>query len=106
VTKGRKQILVTNVPEWLTDRLRVASEGSSANDVCVQVLAERYGLPFQSMNRKSGKTLGAGRLALKVPEDVWVAVKAEAHPFGYLSEVVLNALVEHFRRGVVDASTN
>lgn len=91
-----RRIFVTDIPEPVTQALRNDQPERPINDLCCEILAQRYGLPFIPSGRLGRNWRSSNSLVLKIPEAVWVAVKREATPYSTVRQVAIDAFAAYY----------
>lgn len=80
------KLLVRNVPPRLKGKIvrRVRDEDRNMNDVLVQILADKYGLPYTPSGRKAGnREVGASAtIMLNLPPEIRAAIDFDAQTSG------------------------
>jgi len=94
----RRRVELTDIPQSVVDKLVADGKSRSINDICSGIFAERYGIPYEPTGRKAFRAynLPERRLVLKVPEEVWVALKQDAVPYSSIRQVAIDALTLHY----------
>ena len=95
----RHGYIVSNMPAPHMRRLAKQAErqNTSAANIVGRILADRYGLRFEPSTRKQRRPLTEPSLSVRLPDELWNAVEAEAVGRGItMRSVILDALSERF----------
>jgi hypothetical protein len=93
----RRRVLIADIPESVLSALAQDQPQRPINDLCSEILAARYGIPFESINRNGRNWRRAHSLVLKLPEPVWAAMKQEATPYSTIKQVAIQAFIDHYK---------
>jgi hypothetical protein len=93
-------MIVRGLPARLKGKIarRVHRDESNLNDVCVQILADHFHVPFEPSGRKSSGEIGPyPHIVLDVPLDLKRRIDAEAaHRDDSIRNVVVEILASEF----------
>jgi hypothetical protein len=89
-----KRVRVTGIPDDVQEILAADHPATSINDQVVGVLSQRYGIESKPSGLPSQRESIGPNVALKLPEDIWVAVKEEAVPYSTMSAVIIHSIRE------------
>lgn len=92
----RRRVLIADIPPAVLDALAADQPQRPINDLCAEILSRRYGLPFESSGRNGRNWKQNGNLVLKLPEELWIAIKEEATPYSTIRNVVIQAFAENY----------
>ena len=89
--------MLVRMPAELKRRLanEVAARGSNLNDVAVEILAARFGIPFEPTGRKGSPRSGGGDVLLRMPRALKERLRDRAADRrGAVNELIVQTLAE------------